>query len=421
LLRKNFSKSQCYIPFPNYLKKKRGGLKKYIKTKENFIYMQNKIYDSIIVGAGISGIGCAHKLLENKYGDFKIISPTIGGRILESDSSTVEYGAYYIMDIYHNTASFVKKGRKIHPTKMMFHNKNQSYKVFNKKLYTHFSQLIRLIFILRKFKKHYEKFKKRCLFESQAKCLKSDKYLWELYNKNAKDFVIEKKVKDIVYDYMAEVLHGTAFTPIENLNAFTFLHFSLPLIVPVHEFIFRKKEVENFLKNHHINDEVIKIKKNKDNYEITTKSKDKFYAKNLVIATPPHISKKLLNHKQKLRGSVDAHMFHLIGEIRDEWNDVENNLFSDKSRMLAIAHQRDNSYLFYSVDKNPNFNKYFYHYEILKHKYWNPAFSIEGNHLVDFIQGENLFLIGDNNLCGIEPTYIYGMYCANKILGKTKD
>ncbi len=380
-----------------------------------------KTYDTIIIGAGISGIGCAHKLLENKYNNFKIVSPMIGGRIFESDSKTIEYGAYYVMNIYHNTAPFVKKGRKIIPAQLIFHNKGQSYKFLDKKMLTHFPELVKLLFILRKFKKHNEKLKKSSLYRSQVNCLKNDKYLWELYNKKAKDFVIEKGLKNITYDYMAEVLHGTAFTPIENLNAFTFLHFSLPLIVPVHEFIFKNKEVTEFLKENYIKDEVTGIKRNRNGYELSIKLKSKLYCKNLVIATPPHISKKLLNLKQELRGPISAHMFHLIGEIRDKWNEADNNLFENKNRMLAISHQRDNSYLFYSTGKNPDFNKYFLNYKILKHKYWNPAFNIENSNLVDFVQGDNLYMIGDNNICGIEQTYIYGMYCANKILGKTKD
>ncbi|MBI2151162.1 hypothetical protein HYU21_00345 [Candidatus Woesearchaeota archaeon] len=46
--------------------------------------MSNKTYKTIIIGAGISGLGCAHKFMENNYTGFKIISPDIGGRIFES-------------------------------------------------------------------------------------------------------------------------------------------------------------------------------------------------------------------------------------------------------------------------------------------------------------------------------------------------
>jgi hypothetical protein len=379
-----------------------------------------RVYDSIIIGAGISGIGCANNFLKNDYKDFKIISPDIGGRIMESDSGTVEYGAYYIMDIYQNVKSFVKTKRKMTKSKLMFHYKNKSYGVYNKRILTHFFELLKLIMILYKFKRHYKIFKEKCFLRSQVNCLKDDEYLWNLYNKNAKDFVKEKGLEGVIYEYMAEIIHGSGFTPVQNLNAFTLLHFSLPLIVPVREFVFRKEKARKLIEKYYVNSIATNIKKGTESYEITTEE-EKFYCKNLVIATPPHVSEKLIKIKGGLRGPVGAHMYHLIGETRQDWSGAEYNLFEDKSFMLAIARQQDNSYLFYSSQKNPNFKKYFFNYKILKHKHWDPAFNIRGSNLVDFNQGKNLYMIGDNNICGIEPNYIYGTYCANKILGKTED
>jgi len=381
-----------------------------------------KKYKTIIVGAGISGIGCAHNLLNNKYRDFLVISPDIGGRITESDNGAVEYGAYYIMDIYHNTKLFVEKGRKIKPSHLIFHNRDKVYTLFNKQIIGNLTELIKLTFILFKFKRHYEKFKKCNLTRSQISCLKKDKYLWNLYHQNADDFIRQHKIKNIVYKYLAELLHGTAFAPIEKLNAFTFLHFSLPLIVATHEFIFDKEKITKRLKKNYLKDSVVKITKNTDDsYTVKTKNKKEFVCKNLVIATPPHIAKKLLNLRQKLRGSINAHMFHVIGELTKKWKGSHVHLFRNNSRMLAIAHQDDHSFLVYSVHKDIDFTKYFHTYKILKHRYWKPAFCITGSELLKFNQGKNLYLITDNNVVGIEPCYIYGKYCANKILKKTKD
>lgn len=383
--------------------------------------MTANTYKTIIIGAGISGLGCAHQLIESNYHDFKIISPDVGGRILESKSKTVEYGAYYVMSIYHNTTSFVMLGKRIKPTQLMFHKYNHTYSIFNKKIFTHFLQLMRLVWILKQFKKHYESFKIASLHSSQINCLRKDAYLWRLYHSNADSFIKEKNIRGIVYAYLAEVLHGTAFLPIKKLNAFEFLHFSLPLIVPVYEFNFKKRDAINLIKAHWIKDEVTKIRNKNGKYQILTKNKKKICCDNIIVATPPNISKKLLKFKQPLRESANAHMFHLLGEIKPNWNKREENLFDDKNRMLAIAHQRDGSYLFYTKEKKPDFKRYFFNYMIIRHKYWNPAFNIGGSNLIEFNLGKNLYLIGDNNICGLEDSYIYGVYAANKILGKTID
>jgi hypothetical protein len=221
--------------------------------------MNKKIYKTIIVGAGISGLGCAHRLIEENS-SFKIISPEVGGRITESKNHQVEYGAYYVMNDYLNTLSFVEKGKKIKPTDLVFFKSQKAYKVFDKKLLYHLPQFLKLVLLLREFKKHYQRFKIKCLRQNQVSCLKDDAYLWRLYNLRADVFVKENKLEKIVYDYLAEIIHGTAFLSIKDLNAFEFLHFSLPVIVSTHQFVFQSQKAEALIKKFWLKDKVLEVR-----------------------------------------------------------------------------------------------------------------------------------------------------------------
>ncbi len=373
--------------------------------------------DTIIIGGGVAGLGCARKLF-NSGEDFSLITENIGGRILTSKDNNVNYGAYYLTRDYKNIKKYVQIGRKLTPLTIHFHKKHHTYSIFNKRLITHFLQLIRLIFLLKKFRKQYEIFKTECENKPQKEVLKNNPFLFKLYNQNAEKLLQEYKIKELVDDYMSEVLHGTTFLPIKKLNGFTFLHFALPLIVSIYEFKFLKHKIIDGFKRKIINDSVISISQVKDNYKVETKNKI-YTAKNVVLATPPHISAKLLKFK-KIKKPVNAHMFHIDGTLKNNWKECEANLFSDNNRMFAIVHQPNNTYLFYSLGNKPNFNIYFSKYKIIKHHFWNPAFNLLGHELWDCEIKKNLFLIGDHNICGLEDSYITGIYAANKIISNYK-
>tara|TARA_Y100000310_G_C20679189_1_gene814899 strand:+ start:978 stop:2117 length:1140 start_codon:yes stop_codon:yes gene_type:complete len=374
-----------------------------------------KIHETIIIGAGISGLACAHTLSQaNKK--FKIISENIGGRIVESSEDHVEYGAFYVMKGYSHILPFIKLGRRIELGKFKFHKGHNTYKLFTPRSLPYIPQLVRSLLLLKKFKKHYRKFKKNSMFMSQVEALQSDPFLFKLYKQKATQLIKEYNIKEITYDYYAECLHGTTFTDIKNINAFSFLHFTLPTIVPCYEFIFEKNKMTNKFKKNIIKESVKSLTKKNKLHCIKTKTKS-YLAKNIVVATPPHISQKLLKMK-KCRGPVSAHMFHIKGTIKKEWDYCEENFFADNNRMLAIAHQPNDTYLFYSRGKNPKFDEYFTKYKIIKHKFWNPAFNIEGNVLWDSNHAKNLYLIGDHNVCGLEDSFITGVYAANQIIKK---
>ncbi len=375
--------------------------------------MSHNVHETIIIGGGAAGLGCAKRLQENKQ-DFLLITENIGGRIYEADSDSVSYGAYYILKGYDHIRPYVRIKRRMRRSDMVFHKKNHSYTIWNKKLFTHFNELIKLELILKKFNRHYKRFKKQSAMVDQVLALKADPYLLELYNQNTLDFIKQNKIDNIVYDYMEEIIHGTAFTEIKNLNAFTFLWLSLPLVLPAYEFIFNKEKITDSFKYKIQLDTVNSVTKAKNTYIVKTNT-DTYIASNIVMATPISETSKLIDLPE-IKKPVNAHMFHIMGKIQPSWDHHETHGFDDKNRMLAIARQIDGTYIMYSKDKEPEFNKYFSEYKILKHKYWNPAFNVIGDQLLECKQDDGLYVIGEHNVCNLENCYITGIYAAKQII-----
>mgnify|MGYP001610977953 CR=1 FL=1 len=84
--------------------------------------------------------------------------------------------------------------------------------------------------------------------------------------------------------------------------------------------------------------------------------------------------------------------------------------------ILSVTGFAVSFYIFYSKKSDPNFENYFIQPKIIFKKHWEPAFNITGYELLDCEQGENLYLIGDHNVIGLEDSYITGIFAANKIL-----
>ncbi|MDP6642135.1 MAG: NAD(P)/FAD-dependent oxidoreductase [Candidatus Nanoarchaeia archaeon] len=111
-----------------------------------------KEYDIIIIGRGVSGIGCAHHLKKYGKNNFLVITENIGGRICTSKNGKINYGAYYVTEYYQNILKFVKKTKKLEPLELDFNgHKKIEYSLLSILMYP--LQFAKLIFLTKKFKR----------------------------------------------------------------------------------------------------------------------------------------------------------------------------------------------------------------------------------------------------------------------------
>ncbi|MDP3975743.1 MAG: hypothetical protein Q8P95_02390 [bacterium] len=372
-----------------------------------------KVYDTIIIGGGISGLGCARTLYDNGYKNFKIISKDIGGRIVFSKDDKIAYGAFFIGSDYTHLSKYTKRGKKIDFFQLGFHKNGKTHHFISCLRYP--IQFIRLVFILLKYRKHYLRFKERCKNVSQKKAIEESDYLSYLFKTKASVFIKEHKISDLADDYASEAIYGLIFCRPSKLKALEYLRWALYLLFPIYEFTFLKKRLLKGIDPKVHLDEVTQLEKDMLHYRIRTASGKFYRAKNIVIALPLEKAKKLIDIKVKPH-SIEAYMFHIEGEPRKKWKQVRYHLFDERSEVLDLACQKDGSYLFYHKRKNPDFEEYFKKYKIIAKKHWEPAFSIAEDEPVEFFRGKNLYMIGDFNMCGMEDSYITGIYAAKQIL-----
>jgi len=204
--------------------------------------MADKVFETIIIGAGISGLSCGRHLQQFDK-DFLIISKDIGGRIRTSEDGLVNYGAFFVCSDYKNLLHFVKLNSRIKLRDFCFHDKDNKYVLFEPKLLIFLNQFMKFYKIQFKFRKALRRFRKASETISQKKVIESDSLLKELYMKKATDFVKEYDIQNLTDSYLSKGLYSTTFSGVNEMNAFSFLQFLLPLITPIYTFSFEKDKM----------------------------------------------------------------------------------------------------------------------------------------------------------------------------------
>ena len=375
--------------------------------------MTAKIFDTIIVGAGISGLACAKRLQEYDE-DFLLISENIGGRILTSEDGAVNYGAFFVCSDYYHVLQYVTLHSRIKLSDFCFHDNDDIYVLFEPKLLAYSFQFMKILKILYKFRKAFRLFRKTSETISQKKAIESDPFLHELYMKNAIDFVKEHKLQAGTDVYLSKGLYSTTFSTIKEMNAFSFLQFLLPLITPIYAFTFEKEKMIEPFRDKIVLDCVTEVQFKNGQYKI--KSNDNiFYAKNVVLATEISTSQHFADVK-KTNKPVSNHMLHIKGVPKDIIARKKYQLFSSGGDVQAIADLQNGTYLFYYKHKYPLIEKYFFESQVIASHFWDPAGTINGHTLIESNRGNNMYLIGDFNVAGLEESYITGIYGANQII-----
>jgi hypothetical protein len=377
--------------------------------------MMAKTYETAIIGAGISGLACASTLQENDN-DFVIISENIGGRILTSEDGTVNYGAFFVCSDYHHVLKQVKIESRIKLSDFCFHSNDTNYVLFEPALVAYAFQFMKALKLLYRFRRQFRHFRKASEKVSQKKAIENDPFLYELYLQNAADFVKGYNIERGTHRYLSQALYSTTFSRINELNAFSFLQFLLPLITPIYTFTFEKERMIEPFREKIVYGSVNDVIYKKGVYNVAFDGKI-VSAKNIVLATQINWSKKFASVKETNK-PVSTNMLHIKGIPANVFSRRLYHLFSPPGNVQAIAHLKDGTHLFYYKGERPVLQDFFKNPQIIAHQSWNPAGTINGHTLIESHRGNNLYLIGDYNVAGLEESYITGLYAAHQIMNK---
>ena len=366
----------------------------------------------IIVGAGLSGLGCAKRLFENGK-KFKIISEDIGGRVLTSPDGDVNYGAYYITEDCRNIKPYVESVRIMDLGDYHFHENGKDYHLSLWNMMRHGSALLRLWSDLREFRKHFNAMRVRSLDESREKLIEAAPVLCKYYHGKAGDYIKERGLEKLTREFLEQALWGSFFVDCRTVPTFIFLQCLIPMIVPTYSFKMNFPKIMAGFDDAFVKDSVLGISKTGDGFELNAKSGDVYRAKRLVLATPMTVTNKLIA-PQKIKGTINCSFMHVRGKIKPQY-DVRGYNFFGLTEKAAISKETDGTFLYFYTKGN-KISQYFDSWQVITAKSWDPALMLLGDDYVNHNPAPGLYLANDHDVASTEDAFISGMQIGKLIL-----
>lgn len=379
--------------------------------------MKTNEIETIIIGGGISGLSCARHLQDAKK-DFLLITKEIGGRMLASKSFEANYGAAYVTKDYVNVLKYVKKEEPMKIRDFYFFDGKKFSHLFSLRNFRHYLKIIKLLILTWRIRNHLKRYRKQAPYKSMKECFEEDPFLMKYWLMPAKELIKKYGLKKVDHYFVDPVTAATAFVHSEKVNAIYFVSMMFPVIIKswIANFEDTEKKLTRGYKEKIKIGSVIKVKKNKKgNYNVHS-SIGNYTAKNVVFAAPQkHLSNVYKLPEKNIQ--QNAYVFHIRGERKNIFKNKKAVIFQQKYYDLhMIWQQKDGTDIAYTLNNEPDFDRYYLKHKIIKKTYWEPAMIVPTCCLIDQILDKNLYFASDLNVSGLEDAYLSGLYAANQII-----
>ena len=363
---------------------------------------------TVIVGCGISGIGCARRLAQAGE-DFLVLTQDVGGRVLPSADGRYNYGALFLLDDYHHVKQLSTLRRRVPRHRIEFHWRGREY--FIGRMLRHPLQLRRLVRRARWFRAHYEAFKRRVPVLGQKAALEADEALWATCLMSADAYIEREGLAEIGREFVGEALYFCAFSPLTDVSAFDFLRVCVGMLRPAYEYSLDLAQAVAPFRHRIVRDTVVEIRGDR---RVRTAGGTTYDPRHVVVATPVDVSRTLLG--VPVRRPKRCTILHVRGTRKTRWARGEWEAFDSSSPVIGIYRLADGTYLVGSVEPRIRLERYFAQHEVLFKRCWDPAFHVGLGDFVDPVRGDGIYCVGELNLTGLEDCYLNGLWAAERIL-----
>ncbi len=371
--------------------------------------------ETAIIGGGISGLACARQLSDAGK-PFILISDTLGGRIHYSDDG-LYFGAVVMTKDYTNIRRYATKAKSMWPWTGYVWN---GQKAVNSMFLLDYKRLWHFARVMKKFRESIIRLRAEADHICQKTLLQRDPHLQKLVEQTAEEFVREHGLETVNERMLNPTVNAITFCPYEKMNAF---NYCIALLASGNSACFADFTqtvpmlISGYEQNIH-RQKVTSLQEIDDGRSYQVQTDDRTYqARNVVISTPV---RNTIQFCDKLPSHVlnrTAHVIHIRGKRRAIYNPGKSLLFKPGNDVFVFFAQTGDLDIVYCPTPEPDLERYYQSYEVLDRISWKTGIQLSIDEWRPLQVQSNLYAIGDYNICGIEDSFLTGLFAANKIIG----
>ena len=375
--------------------------------------------ETVIIGGGISGLACAHNLLKAER-DFKLITDRLGGRLYSTPEGD-NLGAAYLTSDYRHVMRFVDKGLKFRKRRVYFWDNKRFICVFSLHNLGRFGGLFRLYKLLIQFRAAMNRMRRRVPYMCQKTAMEMEPLLQKYIEQSSVDFVREHGLEEVNEIYCAPLYHSTLFIPWDEANAFLWMINLFPILLNTYA-VDGRQTVERLTKGYEeriVLNKATAVEEIEGGEAFVVHAGDReFRSHNLVVAVPCRNAEGLVNMECGIRDVAFTTLL-VRGKRNKDFKPGKTVLLREEHPARVLWPQESGVDIVYTGDKNLDLQHYYDGYEIVGRVDWKTAVQLTRERWRPLQPRPNFFTIGDHNICGLEDSYLTGLFAANMIAGIT--
>lgn len=381
------------------------------------------VLNTAIIGGGIAGLACARQLHDAGH-SFLLFTDRLGGRMHAGPAPVRNFGAAYITCDYRQVSRFVRRGPRVRRRNVYFPDGDRLVTLFHPRNVRHSRALARLYSLLIPFRFRFNALRAHSPWICQRDLMQADPLLSRYVEEPADEFVRRHGLRELHEVFTHPLIHSTLFVPTEQMSAFYFLACLMPILVPTYlaDFTGTLERLCAGFEQLIRQAEVHSVQPTRGGLYRVQAGDDEWLARSVVLAIPCHNLRRVYPELDEANAhgiqEIPICTLHVAGRRRAAYRPGKIVFFRPGEPTTVLLPLADCDLLF-TRTPDPDLSAYYEQHTVLDCVRWKTAIVLSGKTWRCLAPRPNLYTIGDYNICGLEDSFLTGMFAANQILRGT--